>query len=52
LGDEPPLRSRARSCTKQGDYGQARGLRAPNGRLRPATGAVMRAIRQLRESAR
>jgi len=35
-----------------GDYGQARGLRAPNGRLRPVTGAVMRALRQLRESAR
>jgi hypothetical protein len=35
-----------------GDYGQARGLRAPNGRLRPAAGATMRAIRQLQESAR
>lgn len=35
-----------------GDYGQARGLRAPNGRLRPATSAVRRAIRGLRESAR
>lgn len=35
-----------------GDYGQARGLRAPNGRLRPVTAAVMRAIRGLRESAR
>ena len=35
-----------------GDYGQARGLRAPDGRLRPATAAVRRAIRGLRESAR
>ncbi len=35
-----------------GDYGQARGLRAPNGRLRPATSAVARAIKGLRESAR
>jgi len=35
-----------------GDYGQSRGLRAPNGRLRPAVGAVMRALRGLRESAR
>ncbi len=35
-----------------GDYGQARGLRAPNGQLRPATGAVMRAIKALQESAR
>jgi hypothetical protein len=35
-----------------GDYGQARGLRAPNGRLRPATRIVARAIQQLRESAR
>jgi len=35
-----------------GDYGQARGLRAPNGRLRPVAGGVMRAIRQLQESAR
>ena len=35
-----------------GDYGQARGLRAPNGRMRPAESAVMRAIRQLQESAR
>jgi hypothetical protein len=35
-----------------GDYGQTRGLRAPNGRLRPVTTAVMRAIRGLRESAK
>jgi hypothetical protein len=35
-----------------GDYGQARGLRAPDGRLRPVAGFVMRAIRGLRESAR
>jgi hypothetical protein len=35
-----------------GDYGQTRGLRAPNGRLRPAATGVMRAIRMLRESAR
>ncbi len=35
-----------------GDYGQARGLRAPNGRLRPVTRRVMTAIQQLRESAR
>jgi hypothetical protein len=35
-----------------GDYGQARGLRAPNGRLRPATRRVIWAIEQLRESAR
>ena len=34
------------------DYGQSRGLRAPNGRLRAAAAAVMRAIRGLRESAR
>ena len=33
-----------------GDYGQARGLRAPNGRLRPAALAVARAVRGLRES--
>ena len=37
---------------ESGDYGQARGLRAPDGRLRPATNAVRRAIRGLRESAR
>jgi hypothetical protein len=35
-----------------GDYGQARGLRAPNGRLRVVTRRVMTAIQQLRESAR
>jgi hypothetical protein len=35
-----------------GDYGQTRGLRAPNGRYRPVTTAVLRAITQLRESAR
>jgi len=35
-----------------GDYGQSRGLRAPNGRLRPAAAAFMRAMRGLRESAR
>jgi hypothetical protein len=35
-----------------GDYGQSRGLRAPNGRLRPAAAAVIRAMRGLRESAR
>lgn len=35
-----------------GDYGQARGLRAPDGRLRPVAGFVMRAIQALRESAR
>jgi hypothetical protein len=35
-----------------GDYGQSRGLRAPNGRLRPVTRIVSRAIQQLRESAR
>jgi hypothetical protein len=35
-----------------GDYGQSRGLRAPNGRFRPATRIVTRAIQQLRESAR
>jgi hypothetical protein len=35
-----------------GDYGQSRGLRAPNGRLRRAALAVARAIRGLRESAR
>src|SRR6185503_3014148 len=34
-----------------GDYGQARGLRAPNGRTRPVTGRVITAINQLRESA-
>jgi len=33
-----------------GDYAQARGLRAPNGRLRAAERAVRNAIRQLRES--
>jgi hypothetical protein len=33
------------------DYGQARGLRAPDGRLRPAATAIMRAIRALKESA-
>jgi hypothetical protein len=35
-----------------GDYGQSRGLRAPNGRLRPVAGRVLRAIRAIRESAR
>jgi hypothetical protein len=35
-----------------GDYGQARGLRAPNGRFRPAARRVTWAIEQLRESAR
>ena len=35
-----------------GDYGQSRGLRAPNGRLRPAADGVMRAVRAIRESAR
>lgn len=35
-----------------GDYGQARGLRAPNGRLRPVTTAVLHAITGLRESAK
>jgi hypothetical protein len=35
-----------------GDYGQTRGLRAPNGRLRLATRSVTRAIEQIRESAR
>lgn len=35
-----------------GDYGQTRGLRAPNGRFRPVTTAVMRAIHALRESAK
>jgi hypothetical protein len=35
-----------------GDYGQTRGLRAPNGRYRPATRRVIWAIEQLRESAR
>jgi hypothetical protein len=35
-----------------GDYGQARGLRAPNGRVRPVTRRVMKAIQQLRESAK
>jgi hypothetical protein len=35
-----------------GDYGQSRGLRAPNGRLRPVTRRVMTAIQQLRESAK
>jgi hypothetical protein len=33
-----------------GDYAQARGLAAPNGRLRAAERAVRNAIRQLRES--
>ena len=33
-----------------GDYGQTRGLRAPSGRLRPATFTVMRAMRALREA--
>lgn len=35
-----------------GDYGQSRGLRAPNGRLRDAAYSVMKAINGLRESAR
>jgi hypothetical protein len=33
-----------------GDYAQARGLRAPNGRLRAAAAALKRAIRDLKES--
>lgn len=32
------------------DYAQARGVRAPNGRLRAAEIAIRNAIRQLRES--
>jgi hypothetical protein len=35
-----------------GDYLQARGLRAPNGRLRPAASVVIRALAGLRESVR
>lgn len=35
-----------------GDYGQARGMRAPNGRLRAVTRRVMTGIQQIRESAR
>jgi hypothetical protein len=35
-----------------GDYGQTRGLRAPNGRLRPVVRKVITAIQQLRESAK
>jgi hypothetical protein len=35
-----------------GDYGQSRGLRAPNGHLRSASVAVNRAVKGLRESAR
>ena len=35
-----------------GDYGQTRGLVAPNGRLRPATRTIIRAIQQLRESSK
>jgi hypothetical protein len=35
-----------------GDYGETRGLVAPNGRLRPAARTIMRAIQQLRESAK
>jgi hypothetical protein len=35
-----------------GDYGQARGLRAPNGRVRPVATGVIRAINGLRESAK
>ena len=35
-----------------GDYGLARGLVAPDGRIRPVTGRVIKAIEQLRESAR
>ena len=33
------------------DYGQSRGLRAPDGRLRPAAASIMQAIRMLKESA-
>jgi len=35
-----------------GDYGQTRGIRAPNGRYRPVMTAVTRAINGLRESAK
>ncbi|HTE47111.1 MAG TPA: hypothetical protein VK636_17820 [Gemmatimonadaceae bacterium] len=35
-----------------GDYGQSRGLRAPNGRIRPAARSVVRALEQIRESAK
>ena len=35
-----------------GDYLQARGLRSPDGRYRPATSAVIRALTGLRESVR
>lgn len=37
---------------ESGDYGQSRGVRAPNGRLRLAAMSVMKAINGLRESAR
>jgi hypothetical protein len=35
-----------------GDYGVARGLRSPSGRLRSATFTIIRGIRGLREAAR
>lgn len=35
-----------------GDYGHSRGLRAPNGRIRPGARAVTHAIQQIRESAK
>jgi hypothetical protein len=35
-----------------GDYGQARGMRAPDGRLRSVTRKVITGIQQIRESAR
>jgi hypothetical protein len=35
-----------------GDYGLARGLRAPSGRPRQATSSIMRAVRGLREASR
>jgi hypothetical protein len=38
-------------ASEPGDYVELTGLRAPNGQLRPAVGALRRAIRGLRETA-
>jgi hypothetical protein len=48
--DHPAIRGAV--VYEAGDYTQARGLRAPNGRYRPAAATVMRALSGLRESVR
>ena len=51
-GDAPGLNPAIKGLVvyEAGDYGQARGLRSPSGRLREATIYVMSAMRALREA--